>query len=67
MSNVVQDEEEDDNSMGSEIIPKLSDTDEDTEERETITDGATGHAVKENGPTTGRKTAATVPLDLTCV
>ena len=67
MSNVVQDEEEDDNSMGSEIIPKLSDTDEDTEERATITDGATGHAAKENGPTTGRKTAATVPLDLTCV
>ena len=65
----MEDEEEDEeNSMGSEIIPKLSDTDEDTtEERETITDGATGHAAKENGPTTGRKTAATVPLDLTCV
>ena len=56
------DEDEDDNSMGSEIIPKLSDTDED-EDNESAAKEAS------NGPTAGRKAAAaaTVPLDLTCV
>ena len=60
-NNDVVDDDEEENSMGSEIIPKLSDTDEDEEDEA----NANANAKGENGPT-GRK-AATVPLDLTCV